>query len=484
MAKKLTTEEFIQRAKTVHEDRYGYEKVAYVNNYTKVTITCSEHGDFEQTPTHHLVRGQGCRNCGAIKSSISQRMSQSEFIHKAKEVHGDRYGYDKVEYVRSHSKVIITCSEHGDFEQRPTGHLKGRGCRDCGINQRALKRSIPPEEYIRLVREKFPHLDYGETKYPGMDKGNITVRCPVHGRFSTDPSYHLSSAVHGCRKCYAFSKRLKAEDLIKNFKQIHGDTYTYDLVAINRQSETPSWHQTVKIGCKQGHGYFFQTPAMHYYEKHGCPDCGYIRGSEKQRKTLEKWLEEAKEVHGDLYLYDRVDYQGDQKNIDIGCSKHGYFIQRADHHLSGHGCNSCKKKEEGKVATFLKSKGFDFVSQYPLETSDGIGRSFDFFLQDYNLLIERDGEQHYPAVHNRKNSTIFNKRGAGYEEQANVDRIKTKSAKEKGYKIARIPYWLSDPKSPVVSSSVKLEIDNILKGQPTYPDVPDPEQEKAQLRPK
>jgi hypothetical protein len=275
---------------------------------------------------------------------------------------------------------------------------------------------------------------------------------------------------------------LKVGDLIKKFKKIHGETYTYDLVAINPQSKKPTWHQTVKIGCKQ-HGYFVQTPAMHYYEKHGCPDCGYIRSSEKQRKSLEKWLEEVKEIHDDTYLYDRVDYQGDQKNIEIGCEKHGYFLQRADHHLSGHGCNSCKKKEEGKIAKYLQHKRFNFIAQYPLKTQDGINRSYDLFFPDYNLFIERDGEQHYPAVYSRKSSTIFQRRNRTYKEQADIDLIKTKSAKDRGYKIARIPYWLSDPKSPVVSSSVQLEIDNVLKDQPTYPDVPDPEQEKTKPKP-
>ena len=44
MPKKLTTEEFIERAKSVHGDRYGYGKVEYINVYTKVIITCPEPG--------------------------------------------------------------------------------------------------------------------------------------------------------------------------------------------------------------------------------------------------------------------------------------------------------------------------------------------------------------------------------------------------------------------------------------------------------
>lgn len=66
MGKIKTREEFIQQVRDVHGDKYDYSKVEYVNSSTKVTITCPEHGEFEQTPTNHR-RGQGCPTCGKIK---------------------------------------------------------------------------------------------------------------------------------------------------------------------------------------------------------------------------------------------------------------------------------------------------------------------------------------------------------------------------------------------------------------------------------
>jgi hypothetical protein len=60
---KLTTEEFIERAKIVHGDRYDYTEVKYINTKTKVIIICSEHNKFEQIPETHLL-GQGCRKLG------------------------------------------------------------------------------------------------------------------------------------------------------------------------------------------------------------------------------------------------------------------------------------------------------------------------------------------------------------------------------------------------------------------------------------
>lgn len=49
------SEDFIEKAKNIHNDKYDYFKTEYVNNTTKVIITCPIHGDFEQTPSNHLI---------------------------------------------------------------------------------------------------------------------------------------------------------------------------------------------------------------------------------------------------------------------------------------------------------------------------------------------------------------------------------------------------------------------------------------------
>ena len=69
MPKKLTTEEFISKAKEVHGNKYDYSKVEYVNNHTKVCIICPKHGEFWQTPNHHLL-GHGCSKCKNEATSL------------------------------------------------------------------------------------------------------------------------------------------------------------------------------------------------------------------------------------------------------------------------------------------------------------------------------------------------------------------------------------------------------------------------------
>lgn len=63
---KYTTESWISKAKEIHNNKYDYSKIDYVNSQTKVCIICPEHGEFWQKPQHHLD-GHGCPKCNLYK---------------------------------------------------------------------------------------------------------------------------------------------------------------------------------------------------------------------------------------------------------------------------------------------------------------------------------------------------------------------------------------------------------------------------------
>lgn len=128
---KPSTEEWIAMAREVHGDRYDYSKVIYKTNRDKVTIGCVIHGFFEQDAGAH-TRGKGCNSCGNTVISHKLRSTLEEFICKAREVHGERYRYDKAKYVSAKTKLDIICPQHGTFSQTPNNHLNGQGCPFCG----------------------------------------------------------------------------------------------------------------------------------------------------------------------------------------------------------------------------------------------------------------------------------------------------------------------------------------------------------------
>jgi hypothetical protein len=126
--KQLNTEDFIERSKQIHGDKYDYSLVQYKNAYTKVDIICREHGIFKMLPNDHKKSGCSLCNLGYVKNN---NINEIEYMEKCRIIHGDKYDYSKTKYINSRSKVIITCKIHGDFYQKAESHLRGRGCPNC-----------------------------------------------------------------------------------------------------------------------------------------------------------------------------------------------------------------------------------------------------------------------------------------------------------------------------------------------------------------
>ena len=128
---RLTNESFINKAREIHGDKYDYSKVNYVNKNSKLIIICPIHGEFEQVARCHTSDGCGCNLCGNINIGNFSRDTLDGFINKAIKIHGDKYDYSLVNYNTQKDKVKIICPIHGEFEQRPSVHLNGNGCKKC-----------------------------------------------------------------------------------------------------------------------------------------------------------------------------------------------------------------------------------------------------------------------------------------------------------------------------------------------------------------
>lgn len=110
---------------------FDYSHVVYVSAKTPVEIICPLHGSFWQTPTNHMA-GKGCPQCKNVSLGDRSRKSYRDFVIGANMLWGGRYDYSTVHYVDAKTKIIITCPEHGVFEQTPTNHLSAKqGCAKC-----------------------------------------------------------------------------------------------------------------------------------------------------------------------------------------------------------------------------------------------------------------------------------------------------------------------------------------------------------------
>ena len=327
---KLTTKEFIERARTtVHGDKYNYSKVDYKNNSTKVTIICPIHGEFEQTPSKHL-EGQGCPKCGIVSMANYKRIDADSFIRRAKEIHGDKYDYSKVEYKNSYTKVTIVCPVHGEFEQEPSGHLLSKGCPRCGVVSRSTKKRSNTESFIKKAQEIHgDKYDYSKVDYKSVFT-KVTIVCPIHGEFEQIPNNHLSGC--GCPNCRN-NIQLLTKTFINKAQKIHSDKYNYSKVDYKNNSTK------VTIICPI-HGEFEQTPNNHLRGK-GCPKCAVGIRAGKLRLTVKEFIKRAKKIHGDRYDYGNAEYKNAKTKVTIICPIHGEFKQTPSMHLQGNGCYKC-----------------------------------------------------------------------------------------------------------------------------------------------
>lgn len=147
-----TLDIFIDEARAIHGNKYDYSLAEYMGSNEKITIVCNScHARFTPTPSSHIHGKTGCRKCSAKALGKRQSSNATEFAMKAKSIHGEKYSYDKVEYVTALKKVIITCHTHGDFKIRPNDILKGQGCAKCARNSSV---GFSKARFVRACSEK------------------------------------------------------------------------------------------------------------------------------------------------------------------------------------------------------------------------------------------------------------------------------------------------------------------------------------------
>lgn len=370
---KITTEEWIKRAREIHGDKYDYSKSEYINARTNITMICHEkdehgvkHGEFSITPNHHL-QGQGCPKC---KRGFSVKKTEN-FIEKSKLIHGDKFDYSEVKYIKNNLKVRIIChekdklgEEHGEFLMRPNDHLMGVGCPKCGNKRRSELKKYSLNEFIEKAKKIHgDKYDYSKVEYKGS-LIEVCIICPIHGEFWQIPNAHLNG--QGCPEC-AKSKiwdtrgRISTEEFVEKAKKVHVDKYDYSKVEyVNGKTKVCIiCHEKDEDGNK--HGEFWQTPHIHL-SGHGCPICG-----NSVKSTTEKFIEKAKVIHNNKYDYSKIDYKGNKIKICIICHEknengveHGEFWQVPNEHLSGKGCSKCNI---GKIGNNIRLTTEEFIKR-------------------------------------------------------------------------------------------------------------------------
>lgn len=279
---------FLKNANELHNSKYDYSKFIYINSSTKSIIICPIHGEFTDTPNHHI--GKELRGCTICKHEINNTKSKrfNHFLERANKMHNNKFNYSKFIYIDAKTKGMIICPIHGEFEQMPDKHLakNSKGCTACWFDimsdslkniERKNKPSITSKLFLKRCIEKFGNkFKYDLTNYNGITKNKIKITCPIHGEFETSPRSHI------------------------------------------------------------------------YNNSTGCFNCGKEKAINLMTKNYDCFLKQSKDIHGNKYIYPKINkntYINKKSIIKIVCKKHGEFNKKAQKHISGQGCYDCRIEE-------------------------------------------------------------------------------------------------------------------------------------------
>ena len=279
---------------------------------------------------------------------MPKKLNTEEFIKRANHAHNHKYNYDKVLYINAKNKVSVGCKLHGYFDIVPSAHLNNKqGCPVCGVISSSLNRTPTKEDFIRKALSVHGNMyDYSKVIYKN-NKSPVIISCLEHGDFKQTPSNHITGASN-CPKCSRINSaeiRTKTiEVFVEEAIAIHGDKYDYS------KSLYKGAHIPIKITCKKHKKEFEVIPNNHLINS-GCPKCSLLN----RTRTTPEFIEQAVQVHGDIYDYSKTVFKKAHSKVVVGCKYHGFFKIIANSHLKGHGCKECGFLRQGFSRTVFKN---------------------------------------------------------------------------------------------------------------------------------
>jgi len=257
-------------------------------------------------------------------------------------------------------------------------------------------------------------------------KDKISIICPTHGTIIQEARNHSSG--HGCKKCANENSFSNKEIFIKKSMILHNNKYDYcNVEYINNETK-------VKIICPT-HGLFEQKPKHHLYNC-GCQKCSNRQDIKYDNRTYtvkdtESFISQSKKIHN-KYIYIKTKYKKSLSPVIITCLIHGDFYIKPNKHLMGQGCPICKDSRQEKfIQRYFIENDIKYIRQHRYVDCRNIRPlPFDFYLPDYNMCVEFDGEQHFRQHKIWKNLEYTQKH----------DQIKNIYCEENNIKLLRIKY--------------------------------------------
>ena len=284
MAKKISSEEFITRSNNIHNNKYDYSKVEYVNNKTKVCIICPDHGEFWQSPKNHLL-GQGCPICGEEIARKCKKNDYQKFINRFIKTFGDiaEFPYINDEYENRNSTITYVCKKCGKAHKKVASYIFANKtiCECYRVKEPRQNivfehkpiissRLISADVIESRIKELYPTIEMiGKNDYKNTST-KVLFRCTsCNNEFYRKPNIFLCSKLKTpcpiCTKKQLHKEKTKTnEDFINDIAKIYGEG-KYTLLSDYISSDCK-----VKLKCNDC-GRIFEKEANSFLQHNGCP---------------------------------------------------------------------------------------------------------------------------------------------------------------------------------------------------------------------
>lgn len=260
----------------------------------------------------------------------------------------------------------------------------------------------------KVISDRTFKIESNNLKVIGYNN-KVLCKCKLCNYEIEDNYRNLIGKNFKCKYCALLS----SSDLLKNNEvkllKIKG-TYSY-------------------LECKNNHTY--KQDKRNLLANKKCKQC-YL---DSKVFSKEKVINDIENIHGDYYKYNFDGFKNIHSKIEIKCKEGHIFHQKVSNHLQGKGCPICRESiGERKISKYLQEKNIKFTRQKKFNDCFFKEKlSFDFYIENLNILIEFDGIQHFKPV------KIF---GGEKEFQKNKirDKIKNEYCIKNNIHLIRISY--------------------------------------------
>ena len=373
----------------------------------------------------------------------------------------NKYTYDKIKEefecrgyilitghkVKSNEKYEYVCKKHQDkgpqFIDWGHFHCCGRGCYYCGRERTESARTKDLSEYDGKSLAESKGFEY-----VGMSRHDkkvwVQFACPRHKNYGVQemPYNNMKRVVAGCQHCIG---RNDDEEIV--LREMYAANPYVELLE-------PYCGRTkrIKMRCILHDIISTKTPHEVIAGK-GCVQCGSEKLSERLKMPIDIFLKRLQESYKDIELISNYSSMGERANFHCGQCNADFYDYPS--YILRRGCPVCGGSSvEQTIGEILTKYKIRYMTQFSFDDcKDKRKLPFDFYLPDYNILIEYDGEQHYRPV---------NFGGIDDEKaQANLlttqkhDQIKNEYCQQHKINLIRIPYWDKNNLESIILSNIQ-----------------------------